>query len=348
MMRETTERLILLLYLLCSIHSIHSIHFNGGTITWSPVDASSNASSITITITQTYSWAYPIMNCANNVPISTSGRTNSNDNLTCVAGCGTDGGYSANPINILTDCVSFSSSLGTMASSRSVNVTLLSNANFSIAYQGAAWRSLNYPPIGGLDWSILCSINLRKRPDGLINTPPVVNIVSPQYVIVNRTTKIRVPVSDVNQDDDVRCRWATYQQGYRRRRNVNDKDAQRVRRSLHSLYGKITGNEEEYIRLRVKRQATGSATSGTSATVTATNPSPTATGTDPSPTATTSETPGTKRSTSSFIHRQAIDECGGICYPSSMPNNTNLSDCTITFTGLVAGAWYAVALQVRH
>jgi hypothetical protein len=52
-------------------------------------------------------------------------------------------------------------------------------------------------------------------------------------------------------------------------------------------------------------------------------------------------------STSSYVHRQAIDECGGICYPGSLPNGTTLSNCTITFTGLTAGTWYAVALQVR-
>jgi hypothetical protein len=52
-------------------------------------------------------------------------------------------------------------------------------------------------------------------------------------------------------------------------------------------------------------------------------------------------------STSSFITRQAIDECGGICYPSSLPNGTTLSNCTLNFTGLVAGAWYGVAIQVN-
>jgi hypothetical protein len=51
-------------------------------------------------------------------------------------------------------------------------------------------------------------------------------------------------------------------------------------------------------------------------------------------------------STSSYPHRQAIDECGGICYPGSVPNGTSLANCTITFTGLRAGTWYAVAVQV--
>ena len=52
-------------------------------------------------------------------------------------------------------------------------------------------------------------------------------------------------------------------------------------------------------------------------------------------------------STSSYPHRQAIDECGGICYPSSVPNGTTLSNCTLSFQGLVPGTWYAIAIQVN-
>jgi hypothetical protein len=55
---------------------------------------------------------------------------------------------------------------------------------------------------------------------------------------------------------------------------------------------------------------------------------------------------GTLKSTSSYPTRQAINECGGICYPGSVPNGTTLSSCTITFTGSRAGVWYAIALQV--
>ena len=57
-------------------------------------------------------------------------------------------------------------------------------------------------------WSIVSLIDLIRRPDGLINTPPVAQISSPQYVIVNKTTSIKIPVSDVNAGDDVRCRWS--------------------------------------------------------------------------------------------------------------------------------------------
>jgi hypothetical protein len=61
---------------------------------------------------------------------------------------------------------------------------------------------------------------------------------------------------------------------------------------------------------------------------------------------TTLETPGTLMPTSSYPNIQPINECGGICYPSSVPSGTTLSGCTISFTGLIPNTWYAVAVQV--
>ena len=351
---------------------IIALHFNGGTITWAPINPNSNSSLVDITITQTYSWSYPNVKCANDVPITSNGRSGENDNLTCVVDCSTDGGYSQNPINILTDCTSSSSSLGIMTSSRSKNVTLAAGAHFSLAYQGVAWRSLGSPAKSGLDWSILSTIDLRMRPDGFINTPPVATVISPQYAIVNQTTQIQIPVSDVNAGDDVRCRWAVYQAGYRRRRAIDsfDKyfDQETSTVPSHNVYLQTsTGYHRErrgtkncgdsecqtYCRKDClctctpcqstncgpdKCRRDPKCTAGTTI-ITTTGP----TTTSPS---TTSETMGTKKSTSSFPSRQAIDECGGICYPSSVPNGTTLSNCTLTFTGLIPGAWYAVAIQV--
>jgi hypothetical protein len=238
----------LLIVFLISFDIINGIHFNGGTITWSPVDPYDNSSSVIITITQTYSWSYPTITCANNVPTSTSGRSGANTNLTCVVDCSTDGGYSTHPIDILTDCISSSSTLGMMTSQRSVNVSLLAGAHFMVAYQGSAWRALDSPPVNGLYWSVLCSIDLRIREDGIINTPPVSSVVSPQYVFVNQTTQIQIPVSDVNRGDDVRCRWSVYQQGYRRRRRSYNEN-ENINR-----YKSII-NEKENIYIRKKRDS---------------------------------------------------------------------------------------------
>ena len=361
------------LWLLLSISLTAGSHFYGGSIIWAPVDPSTNATSLDIIITQTYSWGFPLILCTNDVPITSPGRSGQNDNLTCVVDCQTDGGYSLRPVSILTDCLSFSSPLGMMKSQKSTRVTLAANATFSVAYQGSAWRPLSSASSTVLYWSILSSIDLKKRPDGLINTPPVPSVVSPQYAIVNTPTQIRIPVFDVNQGDDVRCRWSVFQQGTRRRRQVEEEEEKDPQRPIV---------KDELLHQRVKRAMkpcshldclisckkdcdcnctvctnTNCRSGGNykcqsnpfcAQLITTTGTTRiTTTGVTTTAPATTSETPGTKPSTSSFPHRQAVDECGGICNPSGTPPGTTLVNCTLNFTGLVAGASYAVAIQIE-
>ncbi|CAF3179991.1 unnamed protein product [Rotaria sp. Silwood2] len=332
-------------------------HFNGGTIKWTPINPYDNSTLVDVTITQSYSWTYPYVKCANNVPISTSIWASANTNLTCVVDCSTDGGYSSAPVDILTNCTSASSSLQMMTSERSKNVTLSADAHFYLAYRGSSWVALNNPATAGLEWSIVTYIDLRKRPDGFINTPPVASIVSPQYAIVNRTIQINIPVSDVNVGDDVRCRWSTYTLGYRRRKR-SDKEEHIKHLSDINFYK--VASDKELIHIRKKRGCSGCTSScpvmctcscAGCDSITCTGSMCLAFGgcaigvNGTTAATTTTETLGTLKSTSSYPIRQAIDECGGICYPGSVPNGTTLSNCTITFTGVTAGVWYAIAVQ---
>jgi hypothetical protein len=198
--------IILIFCILVFPVAIKSSHFNGGTITWSPVDPYTNSSTVVITIIQTYAWTLSRVRCDKNVPISTGAWNNTNRNLTCVAGCSTQGNYANSPVDILTDCISSSSSLDMMKSQRAKNVTLTIGTYFSIAYKDGDWRDLGNSVSGG--WSIVTLIDLRRRADGIINTPPILSITSPQYVIVNRTTRISIPVYDANEGDHIRCRWS--------------------------------------------------------------------------------------------------------------------------------------------
>jgi hypothetical protein len=201
-------------FLLISIcaNTIRASHFNGGTITWTPVYPNDNSSSVLITITQSYSWVYPTVPCTTNLP--TIGTIT---NLTCVANCTTQGGYPNNPISILTDCTSYSASLGIVQSQRSVNISLNISTYFWIAYTGSAWRPLQNVATGSNGWSIVSLIDLIRRPDGLINSPPVPHVISPQYVLVNTTTIINIPVTDANVGDDIRCRWSSQNRYCRRK-----------------------------------------------------------------------------------------------------------------------------------
>lgn len=357
--------LCLCLLVLMTATPVNSRHFNGGTIRWVPLNPSDNASSVAITVIQSYFWTMPNIRCANNVPISSPGWGAANESLTCVVDCSTDGGYSAHPVSILTDCISASSSMGSMTSERATNITLAENAHFYASYTGAAWRSLNSPPISGLDWSILFSVDLRRRSDGLINTPPVARIVSPQYIIANRTTEIKIAVSDANVGDDVRCRWSNYTSGHRRRRRsdtmITDasehhfgiQEDSTTTASLEKIRKKRIINKCTDIECRRRCEedcpcncsiCQGTTCSGIKCETNVCRPMITTT----SASTTTETEGGTLRSTSSFPVRQAIDECGGICYPDTVPPGTTLSDCTLSVTGLIPGAWYAVAVQVRN
>lgn len=206
--------LVLFLFILSGLTITDSSHFNGGTITWFPVNPASNSSPVLITITQSYSWVYPDVKCLNNVPASTGNSFYYTINLTCVSNCTTDGGYSAKPISIATDCTSASTSVGLMTSQRSVNISLNAGARFTLAYESLAWRKVGNSNASNPGWSIACLIDLRRRPDGVINTPPVSSVASPQYVIPNRTVQIKLPISDVNEDDDLRCRWGSSKSRY--------------------------------------------------------------------------------------------------------------------------------------
>jgi len=370
---------------------VQSRHFNGGTINWAAIDPYTNDSLINITITQSYSWTYPVVKCQSPVP-GASGFGNSR--LICVVDCATNGGYNSTPITIATDCISVNSALKMMSSERTNTIALAKDAHFYLANVGNAWIALNDPRKSGLEWSIVTFIDLRKRPDGFINTPPVARVVSPQYVFVNTTMTIKIPVSDANEGDDIRCRWSTYTTGYRRRRDNNH----RVYTTHHSIlefYRKLE-LEGDWRAVEVKHDrqrrdscndcgnncgedcccsSTGctnldcsgtrcgssegcatyktSTTKSTSRTTTTTTTTRTTTTTTRTTTTTTTtaetttlETSATMKSTLSYPTRQAIDECGGICYPGSLPSNTDLSDCTVTITAPKVGIWYGVAIQV--
>ena len=196
------------LFLLLCVIAIDADHLNGGTIRWVPLDPYDNSNLTTISIIQSYIWDYSIMNCDIDVPITTSAYATRNQNLTCVGNCSANGGYSTKPINILTDCTSYSV-MNVMTSEKSSNITLTSDAHFSLSYTGSGWRTIGQPSNANANWSITVSIDLRKRSDGFINTPPTASVSSPQYAFVNTPIQIRIRATDVNIGDDIRCRWAT-------------------------------------------------------------------------------------------------------------------------------------------
>lgn len=43
-----------------------------------------------------------------------------------------------------------------------------------------------------------------------------------------------------------------------------------------------------------------------------------------------------------------VNECSATCTNANITKLGNLTGCTLTFTGPIAGAWYALAIQVDN
>ena len=207
-----TIRLIWLVWL----RFISTTHFNGGTITWQPLNSSDLTSPVSIAITQTYSWVYPTVNCNQaviNAQTLVDTIYNNNDVLRCSPACSASYGYTS-PVPIARFCISFSATLGITTTQRLDIVQLSANASFSIAFDPAGlayWRPLQSSSgatPSTASWSISTSINLNRRSDnGLLNTAPIGNVISPVEIPQNIPQQLVIPVIDAN-NDFLRCRWA--------------------------------------------------------------------------------------------------------------------------------------------
>ncbi|CAF1255393.1 unnamed protein product [Didymodactylos carnosus] len=138
----------------------------------------------------------------------------SSNYLVCLSNCSTSYSWSDTYVayNAL-PCVDFSPTLGVTITSGSYIVNLTNTAaHFSIMFNNTnGWRTLTSVTAGGsgAPWQLECDIDIRLRPDnGLINTPPTANIISPIKIPVNVQETIQWSTFDAD-GDDIRCRWAT-------------------------------------------------------------------------------------------------------------------------------------------
>lgn len=207
-MKTLSRAVCLILYYL---YFVESTHFLGGTITWHPVNPLSNSTPVQIAITQTYSWTYSVAPCtatniANGDPLPFIGSYNGiHDTLDCVLNCGTATGYLAPPI--WPDCTDISRPQGTTVGQRTDIVTVPRNADFTVAFQDTAWRSL--ATHSAADWSIATRIRLGLRSDnGLYNNAPVATMMSPISIPQNQPKVIHIPIADADRDV-LRCRWSS-------------------------------------------------------------------------------------------------------------------------------------------
>ena len=94
------------------------------------------------------------------------------------------------------------------SSGEEFNVTTLPlNGSFTIAFGGGNWMAL---AIGGnANWTITGRIDLRVRPDGILNTSPVTTTLPVIYKTIGVQHVHVVQMSDADNTDTLRCRWST-------------------------------------------------------------------------------------------------------------------------------------------
>jgi hypothetical protein len=186
-------------------------HFDGGTITYKVINAT--GSSVFILISQTYIYVYPTIYCNNTYILNQSpllnlaGKAENGKYLNCTSNCTTSGGYMPVPLN--TYCTDYSSTLGITVGERSDVVNVSSGSYFVVTFSSNTWRPLTLPPYNSTSksWNITCVIDIRLRPDGTFNHPPVATIISPIYIPVGIQESIFIPTIDAD-NDQVRCRFA--------------------------------------------------------------------------------------------------------------------------------------------
>lgn len=203
-----------LLLVFLSIFTTEANHFRGGTITWKPIYNNVTAgSSVSILITQTYSWTRSQVACTSSMiatqspPINLGTKSGSGKYLMCNATCSTSGGYVGHEVPITGYCTDFSTALDLTVSQRSDIVNLTAGAHFTATFgTGGGWQALALGSSSG--WSISSLIDIRVRSDnGLINTPPVATCISYISIPVGIQQSIAIPVLDAD-NDYLRCRFA--------------------------------------------------------------------------------------------------------------------------------------------
>ena len=172
-----------LLSLLCWSSLIQANHFYGGTITWRYSNFTDSASPDNTVFTQSYQWRQSQTLCDQSVIDNRTQIPAGTDLLQCVTGA--CGGYSSSSVSGY--CTDFDLNLTSSASQVSYRKNITIGSSFCVAYQGATWPRLRSPGcayscfVNESKGSIGTCVNFTPRPDGSINSPPVVAIVSRKF-----------------------------------------------------------------------------------------------------------------------------------------------------------------------
>ncbi|CAF4264653.1 unnamed protein product [Rotaria socialis] len=171
-------------------------NFLGGSISWQPVSPNiTNATTVAITLQQTYSWVNSVWAC-----LALSGSLI--QTLVCLAGCSSN----ATGIFVKGPCVYYDFGLDVTTAQSVKTLSYALDAQLVLAYQSSTWTTL---VSGATTWSVATYINLAVRNDtGVINSSPRANMTPVVVVPVNTQQTLRIPMTDSDYDV-VKCRWAS-------------------------------------------------------------------------------------------------------------------------------------------
>lgn len=117
------------------VNNVGSRHFRGGTITYKIIGTS--GSMVSIQITQTYLYTWPLIYCDETRIWSQSTPNMSAFSeyyylLNCISDCTTSGGYQ--PVPVRTYCTDYSAAMTISVTQRTDMVNLTSGAYFTVAF----------------------------------------------------------------------------------------------------------------------------------------------------------------------------------------------------------------------
>ena len=153
-------------------------------------------------IRQRYSWNRAAVACTD-ATISSLGLIGDNTNVNCVSGtC-----PSWTPLNSRTYCTDYSVGVSYSSGEKYDNRVLNLNTQFSFGFVSFAWFGALVVGANGA-WNVVNRINTFVRPDGYINSSPVVTTLPVIYKAINVQHVHIVQMADFDSNDVLKCRWS--------------------------------------------------------------------------------------------------------------------------------------------
>jgi hypothetical protein len=170
-----------------------------------PLNNYPNGSTTRIQVTQRYSWRRDIYFC-NDATIANNGMLPSGPALRCYTGSCVKSKW----VNLTTNgfCTDFSVGGDLSSGERYDTVTLPINISISVGFVSNAWLS-NLAVGGNGYWYLINRISTNVRPDGYINTSPIVTTLPVIYKEAFTQHIQVIEMSDGDAGDILRCRWSS-------------------------------------------------------------------------------------------------------------------------------------------